>query len=113
MKMSQNFNKPLQAAHNAANIEATTKPLAARCAAVNSAFFVPKIRQAWGIFDNHGAKNRNRTSQNAGGLIGLNTRPFHGNKPSCLVAVVETRPPVPDGASGQKLTKPLGGQAYA
>lgn len=91
------------------NIGSTTKTPAARCAAVNSAFFVPKI---YGIRVPKGIKNRTRISQNAGGLIAPNKRPFIGNKGSRLVSVVETRPPVKL-AGGQTLTKTPGGQAHA
>lgn len=91
------------------NIGSTTKHIAARCAAVNSAFFVPKI---YGIRVPKGMKNRTRISKNAGGLIAPNTRPFNGNKGSRLCAVVETRPPV-QLAGGQTLTKHIGGQAHA
>lgn len=93
----------------AANIGSTTKLQAARCAAVNSAFFVPKIR---GICTRIGMKNRTRITQNAVGLIAPNKRPFNGNKGSRLVAVVETRPPVIN-AGGHYLTKLQGGHSYA
>lgn len=102
--------KNLQIPSRSISIETTTKTPAARCAAVNSAFFVPKFHQAWRLFGNKGIKNRTRNSQNAVGLIGLNTRPFHGNKPCRLVSVVETRPPA-NIADGQTLTKTPGGQA--
>lgn len=90
----------------------TTKPLEANRTAFKPCFFY--ALNIWIAVSNglsKGMKNRNRIL-NAGGLIGLNTRPFNGNKSSRLVAVVETRPPVKS-AGGQTLTKPLGGLSMA
>ncbi|WP_178861683.1 hypothetical protein [Thiomicrorhabdus cannonii] len=95
----------LQAPNKPANIVCTTKTPAARCAAVNSAFFMPKI---CAFLCAMGMEDRNRIYQNAGGLIAPNTRPFNGNMGSRLVSVVETRPPETK-TGGQTLTKTPGG----
>ncbi|WP_232504087.1 hypothetical protein [Thiomicrospira microaerophila] len=102
-------NKGLHNAPRLSNNECTTKLSEALSTALNSAFFMPKINQAWLYLDRlQGMKNRIRIFI-TGGLIGFNTRPFVGNISSRLKAVVETRPPVNTKAGGQTLTKLSGG----
>ncbi|QKI89218.1 hypothetical protein [Thiomicrorhabdus xiamenensis] len=97
----------------AANIGGTTKLYEATRTAFKPCFFYAQnLWIAVSKMLSSGMENRFRIIKNAGGLIGLNTRPFTGNKSSRHIAVVETRPPVIN-AGGQTLTKLYGGQSYA
>lgn len=88
-------------------IENTTKPTAARCAAVYSAFFMPVRNASLNFLGLYSIKNTSRISK-YGRVDRTKYNTQLGNTSSRLLAVVETRPPVLK-AGGQHLTKPTGG----